>query len=88
MKACCGQPWSTRASVPAPGDVQQAVPEALRLAGGERRAGEQQPPRPEEQVDTVKTHMSHLYTKLEVTTRTAAVERARELGLLRPPEQI
>jgi len=38
--------------------------------------------------NTVKTHMSHLYTKLEVTTRTAAVERARELGLLRPPEQI
>jgi len=37
--------------------------------------------------NTVKTHMSHLYTKLEVTTRTGAVERARELGLLRPPEQ-
>jgi LuxR family maltose regulon positive regulatory protein len=36
---------------------------------------------------TVKTHMSHLYTKLGVTTRTGAVERARELGLLRPPEQ-
>jgi LuxR family maltose regulon positive regulatory protein len=36
---------------------------------------------------TVKTHMSHLYTKLGVTTRTHAVERARELGLLRPPEQ-
>ena len=38
--------------------------------------------------NTVKTHMSHLYAKLGVTTRTAAVERARELGLLRPPEQI
>jgi LuxR family transcriptional regulator, maltose regulon positive regulatory protein len=37
--------------------------------------------------NTVKTHMSHLYTKLEVTTRTGAVERARELGLLRPPDQ-
>ena len=36
---------------------------------------------------TVKTHMSHLYTKLGVTARTDAVERARELGLLRPPEQ-
>jgi ATP-dependent transcriptional regulator len=37
--------------------------------------------------NTVKTHMSHLYAKLEVTTRTGAVERARELGLLRPPDQ-
>jgi LuxR family maltose regulon positive regulatory protein len=37
--------------------------------------------------NTVKTHMSHLYTKLGVTTRTGAVDRARELGLLRPPEQ-
>ena len=36
---------------------------------------------------TVKTHVSHLYAKLGVTTRTDAVERARELGLLRPPEQ-
>ena len=31
--------------------------------------------------------MSHLYAKLGVTTRTDAVERARQLGLLRPPEQ-
>jgi LuxR family transcriptional regulator, maltose regulon positive regulatory protein len=37
--------------------------------------------------NTVKTHTSHLYAKLGVTTRTAAVERARDLGLLRPPEQ-
>ena len=37
--------------------------------------------------NTVKTHTSHLYAKLGVTTRTGAVERARELGLLRPPEQ-
>jgi len=37
--------------------------------------------------NTVKTHMSHLYAKLGVTTRTDAVERARQLGLLRPPEQ-
>ncbi len=32
--------------------------------------------------NTVKTHMKSLYLKLDVTTRTAAVERARELGLL------
>lgn len=32
--------------------------------------------------NTVKTHMRSLYLKLDVTTRTAAVERARELGLL------
>jgi LuxR family maltose regulon positive regulatory protein len=37
--------------------------------------------------NTVKSHTSHLYTKLGVTTRTGAVERARALGLLRPPEQ-
>ncbi len=34
--------------------------------------------------NTVKTHMRRLYLKLEVTTRTAAVERARELRLLPP----
>ena len=38
-------------------------------------------------LNTVKTHTSRLYAKLGVTTRTDAVERARELGLLRPPEQ-
>jgi LuxR family transcriptional regulator, maltose regulon positive regulatory protein len=32
--------------------------------------------------NTVKSHQRHLYTKLSVTSRTAAVERARELGLL------
>ncbi len=32
--------------------------------------------------NTVKSHMSHIYTKLGVTTRTGAVERSRELGLL------
>jgi len=32
--------------------------------------------------NTVKSHQRHLYAKLGVTTRTAAVERARELGLL------
>ncbi|MCZ7588781.1 MAG: LuxR C-terminal-related transcriptional regulator [Gaiella sp.] len=32
---------------------------------------------------TVKTHVAHIYAKLAVTSRGAAVERARELGLLR-----
>jgi LuxR family maltose regulon positive regulatory protein len=32
--------------------------------------------------NTVKSHQRHLYAKLDVATRTAAVERARELGLL------
>jgi LuxR family maltose regulon positive regulatory protein len=32
--------------------------------------------------NTVKSHMSHIYRKLGVTTRTAAVETARKLGLL------
>lgn len=34
-------------------------------------------------VNTVKTHMAHLYRKLGVSDRRAAVERARELGLVR-----
>lgn len=33
-------------------------------------------------VNTIKTHMAHIYRKLEVTGRTAAVERAAELGLI------
>jgi LuxR family maltose regulon positive regulatory protein len=33
-------------------------------------------------VNTVKTHVKHLYAKLAVQTRRQAVERARELGLL------
>ena len=33
---------------------------------------------------TVRTHMSHLYAKLGIHSRTEAVERARELGLLAP----
>jgi LuxR family transcriptional regulator, maltose regulon positive regulatory protein len=37
--------------------------------------------------NTVKTHMRRLYTKLGVTTRTDAVERAHELSLLRPRDE-
>jgi LuxR family maltose regulon positive regulatory protein len=33
--------------------------------------------------NTMKSHMRSLYAKLGVRTRTAAVERARELGLLK-----
>ena len=33
-------------------------------------------------VNTLRTHTKHIFTKLEVNTRRAAVERARELGLL------
>lgn len=33
--------------------------------------------------NTVKTHVAKLYGKLEVTRRTAAILRARELGMLR-----
>ena len=35
-------------------------------------------------VNTVKTHMRHLYDKLGVHRRHEAVERARALGLLAP----
>lgn len=35
---------------------------------------------------TVKTHVAHIYAKLAVRTRGAAVERARELGMLAAPE--
>ncbi|KQX06933.1 MULTISPECIES: LuxR C-terminal-related transcriptional regulator [unclassified Leifsonia] len=35
-------------------------------------------------VNTLKTHMAHIYRKLGVTGRSAAIEQARELGLLDP----
>ncbi|HEY1823827.1 MAG TPA: LuxR C-terminal-related transcriptional regulator [Trebonia sp.] len=38
-------------------------------------------------VNTVRTHMRHLYAKLGVHRRHAAVERARALGLLAPAER-
>ncbi|MEU4291863.1 response regulator transcription factor [Kribbella sp. NPDC026596] len=34
---------------------------------------------------TVKSHLSHIYTKLEVETRAAAVARAIEQRIIRPP---
>ncbi len=33
--------------------------------------------------NTIKTHLEHLYGKLEVPSRLRAIARARELGLLR-----
>lgn len=33
-------------------------------------------------VNTIKTHMAHIYRKLDASTRDGAIERARELGLL------
>jgi LuxR family maltose regulon positive regulatory protein len=33
-------------------------------------------------VNTLRTHTKHIFTKLDVTTRRAAVRRAGELGLL------
>ena len=37
-------------------------------------------------VNTVKTHMAHIYRKLDVTTRKEAITRGREIGLLEPGE--
>jgi LuxR family transcriptional regulator, maltose regulon positive regulatory protein len=35
-------------------------------------------------VNTIKTHMSHIYRKLDVANRNAAIDRAQEMGLLSP----
>ena len=35
-------------------------------------------------LNTIRTHMRHVYTKLGTHRRTETVERARELGLLAP----
>lgn len=37
-------------------------------------------------LNTVKTHMAHIYRKLDANGRDAAITRARELGLLAPAE--
>jgi len=37
--------------------------------------------------NTAKTHMRHVYAKLDVTTRTDAVERALALGLIKPSDR-
>ena len=33
-------------------------------------------------VNTIKTHMTHIYRKLDVANRNGAIHRAREMGLL------
>jgi LuxR family maltose regulon positive regulatory protein len=38
-------------------------------------------------INTAKTHMRHVYAKLDVTTRTDAVDRARRLRLLAPADE-
>jgi LuxR family transcriptional regulator, maltose regulon positive regulatory protein len=37
--------------------------------------------------NTIRTHLSHLYAKLDTHCRTEAVERARALGFLAPLER-
>ena len=34
--------------------------------------------------NTVRTHLRHIYAKLDAHSRTEAVERARQLGLIAP----
>ncbi|MDO8209498.1 LuxR C-terminal-related transcriptional regulator [Conexibacter sp. CPCC 206217] len=38
-------------------------------------------------VNTVKTHLKHIYRKLDASDRRAAVRRARDLRLLSPPRE-
>ena len=37
---------------------------------------------------TVKTHLRHIYAKLDTPSRARAVDRARELGLLAPSSRL
>jgi LuxR family maltose regulon positive regulatory protein len=71
----------------------EATPEREPLSDGERRVLGYLPSNlsaPEigallyVSLNTVKTHMRHIYEKLGVHSRTSAVERARDLGLLAP----
>jgi LuxR family maltose regulon positive regulatory protein len=39
-------------------------------------------------INTIRTHMRHLYAKLGAHTRADAVERARALGLLAPSSRM
>jgi LuxR family maltose regulon positive regulatory protein len=38
--------------------------------------------------NTVRTHLRHIYSKLDVHSRSEAVERARELGLVAPSSRL
>ena len=38
--------------------------------------------------NTVRTHLRHIYSKLDVHSRGEAVERARELGLVAPSSRL
>ena len=38
--------------------------------------------------NTVRTHMRHIYSKLDAHSRSEAVDRARELGLISPGSRL
>ncbi len=71
-----GSPATVRLT-PAESRVLGLLPTHLTLAAIGDRLGSSR--------STVKTHVAHIYAKLAVTSRGAAVERAGELGMLRPP---